>query len=87
MAHDRVQKEQLSCEGPWRVDTPQVQPAHGEIISCARAVQEALALVGCEASHEDVRRYLHEQGVEIDTGSIAQLREELKQSQHVCEEE
>src|SRR5262245_59710998 len=72
----QVQPEPRSSESHWRVNDPEGQPCHADIISCTRAVQEALAALGCEASDEEVRRRLREQGIEVEAGMIARVREE-----------
>ena len=55
MAENTTGGENRSPESHWRVDTPQEQPTHAEIISSTRAVEETLAVLGCEASDEDVQ--------------------------------
>ena len=86
MAENRTRGEYHSPESHWRVDTPQEQPAHEEIISMTRAVEEALAALGCEASDEDVQFRLRKEGIEIDREMIARIREELVRSKQVCQE-
>jgi hypothetical protein len=86
MAEQQDRKDERSPESHWRVDDPEGQPCHTEIISCARAVQEALATLGCDASDQQVRDRLREQGMEVETGAIARVREELKRSKDVCRE-
>ena len=85
MAENGTRDEQHSPESQWRVDTPQEQPTHAEIISSTRAVEEALVTLGCEASDEDVQFRLRKEGIDLDRETIAQIREELARSKNVCQ--
>ena len=86
MAEQRTHEEYRSPESHWRVDTPQEQPEHAQIISRMRAVEEALTALGCEASNEEVCRHLFREGIEIEPATVARLREELARSKKVCQE-
>ena len=86
MAEKKTRDEYHSPESQWRVDTPQEQPTHAEIISITRAVEESLAVLGCEASDEDVQFRLRKEGMELDREQIARIREELARSKNVCQQ-
>ena len=86
MAENRTRPEDHSPESHWRVDTPQEQPAHADIISLTRAVEEALAALGCEAADEDVQRHLSREGIETDLRTITRIREGLARSKQACQE-
>ena len=85
-----TRKDEIPGPAPhehWRVDDPAVAPPHAEIISPARAVEEALATLGCGASDEEVCRHLRErEGMDIGLEMIARVREELARSKNVCGE-
>jgi hypothetical protein len=86
MAENRTQGESHAPESHWRVDTPLEQPTHAEIISITRAVEEALVVLGCEASDEDVQFRLRKEGIDIDRQRIARVRAELARSKQICQD-
>ena len=63
---------------------PESQGCHAEIVSATRDVEEALVVLGCKASDEQVRQHLRGCGVELEPALIAKVREELARSKEQC---
>ena len=62
-------------EGHWYSTDP-AEPRYEEVISPHRAVQDAIAELGCDASTEDLRRFLEARGFRADPALIERVKAE-----------
>src|SRR5437870_7516311 len=69
-----------SSESHWYTpESESTQPPHELTISTARAVQEAVCLLGRDATPEQVREHLGRMGIDVSVDFIEQVKSQMKQ--------